>query len=278
MSQAGLHPAAVGGVGGSGTRVVANLLRSFGYYIGDALTDSLDNEWFMLLFKQRSILLASEADFARRLDMFVARMSGERRLTEEERNWIAQLADQSLLQQPQEWRAGIVASLLDDVSSRTPGQPWGWKEPNTHILLGRLLAAMPALRYIHVVRDPLYMTASGNQNQLALWGPVFLDRDVATESAVSLAYWCAAHRRLVDLMAGFPGRILIVDYDKLCTKLIYQVGRIAGFLDASMADGELVAFMEWLVHTPSDEARATVDLDQFDAGDLAYIASLGYST
>src|SRR5947207_2715003 len=45
-------PVAVGGVGGSGTRVVAALLREAGVYLGADLNDSLDNLWFRLLFRR----------------------------------------------------------------------------------------------------------------------------------------------------------------------------------------------------------------------------------
>ena len=58
-------PVIVGGIGGSGTRLVAGLLQIFGYYIGDDLNDSLDNHWFTLLFKRRSILLENDVQFHR---------------------------------------------------------------------------------------------------------------------------------------------------------------------------------------------------------------------
>jgi hypothetical protein len=59
------HMVAIGGVGGSGTRLGAALLQVLGYYIGDDLNESLDNLWFTLLFKRRSILLENlDLDFA----------------------------------------------------------------------------------------------------------------------------------------------------------------------------------------------------------------------
>lgn len=45
-------PVAIGGVGGSGTRVFAEILRGFGFYIGDCLNGALDNLWFTLLCKR----------------------------------------------------------------------------------------------------------------------------------------------------------------------------------------------------------------------------------
>ena len=41
----------VGGVGGSGTRVIAMILASLGLNIGNNLNEALDNLTFTLLFK-----------------------------------------------------------------------------------------------------------------------------------------------------------------------------------------------------------------------------------
>lgn len=48
-------PTAIGGLGGSGTRVFAALLQEAGIYIGDCLNEPLDNLWFTVLIK-RSVL------------------------------------------------------------------------------------------------------------------------------------------------------------------------------------------------------------------------------
>ena len=48
-------PVAIGGIGGSGTRVVVEILQDLGYYVGDDLNPALDNLLFTLLFKRRSL-------------------------------------------------------------------------------------------------------------------------------------------------------------------------------------------------------------------------------
>ena len=45
-------PVIIGGVGGSGTRVVAEILDNLGFYIGNDLNPAKDNLWFLLLFKR----------------------------------------------------------------------------------------------------------------------------------------------------------------------------------------------------------------------------------
>jgi len=55
---------AIGGVGGSGTRLVAGALAAAGYFIGYDLNEASDNLTFSLLFVRREILDASDDEFA----------------------------------------------------------------------------------------------------------------------------------------------------------------------------------------------------------------------
>ena len=43
---------AIGGVGGSGTRLVAEIVERFGFYLGGSLNNKHDNLWFTLLFQR----------------------------------------------------------------------------------------------------------------------------------------------------------------------------------------------------------------------------------
>ncbi len=45
-------PVVIGGVGGSGTRVVAAILSTLGFHLGNDLNESMDNLWTTLLFKR----------------------------------------------------------------------------------------------------------------------------------------------------------------------------------------------------------------------------------
>jgi len=47
-----MGPIVVGGVGGSGTRVVAEILSKFGFYLGNDLNGASDNLLYTLLFKR----------------------------------------------------------------------------------------------------------------------------------------------------------------------------------------------------------------------------------
>jgi hypothetical protein len=272
------HSVAIGGVGGSGTRLGAALLQILGYYIGDDLNATLDNLWFTLLFKRRSILMEPRPDLCTLAALFFARMSGETNFSGDERARVLGLARDGRLQEPQQWLRQRAETFLNGAGSRQNGQPWGWKEPNTHIIIDRLLEPCPDLRYIHFIRHPLDMALSSNQNQLQNWGPVLLNRDIANEPRQSLAYWCAAHRRINVVMQCWPERTMMVDFDELCADPQKQGTRVAGFLNAAIPDRFDAKFVGFIDRNRSSSGRfKTADLTQFDADDMRYVRELGYA-
>lgn len=264
---------ALGGIGGSGTRLGATILQALGYFIGDDLNGPLDNLWFTLLFKRRSVLLETRADFDALYAMFAQRMRGEGILSDEQRRRIERLASIERHQHPREWLAERARSFLAKTDQSSAARPFGWKEPNSHIVLDRLLEADPALRYIHFLRNPLYMAYSDNQAQLHNWGPVFLDREIAVGPADSLAYWCAAHRRMTDFSRLWPERILIVDYDRLVAAPRPELDAIMRFLGADRIDAD---FVESFLRDRPERAPPPVEPAHFRPADLRYVATLGY--
>jgi sulfotransferase family protein len=270
------HPVAVGGIGGSGTRIIAALLAVLGYHLGDDLNEAMDNLWFTLLFKRRSILVDTEAEFAALAALFLSRMSGAIGISEEDRARVFRLAQCGRVQHSRDWLIERATSFCNGRTSKRAGQPWAWKEPNTHVVIERIWASRPDLRYIHVVRHPLDMALSANRNQLENWGPIFLNSDVPLDARSSLSYWCRAHRRIAALMARRSGRALMVDFDALCIGPHVHGVQIAGFLGADFPDEALARFRT-LVHRPESTGRfAGADLRQFDPDDLEYVSELGY--
>ena len=151
---------------------------------------------------------------------------------------------------------------------------WGWKEPNTHIVIERLWQRLPDLRYVHVVRHGVDMAFSRNQNQLRLWGPHVLGEDGPTTPSRSLAYWCRVHRRMLDLLAANSHRMYWLDYDALCHAPLIEVERLCRFLGC---DASLMVPMLGEIRAAEEPRRATAALEGFDAEDLAFVHSLGYT-
>jgi hypothetical protein len=273
------HPGAlvaVGGVGGSGTRVIAQVLDALGVYLGEDLNEALDNLWFTLLFKHREILDFPPDRFACHHDLFVAAMQGA----------AAPVGDADSLRERLLGyeRAGLhdanwLQARWDSLRAPRAGAgraPWGWKEPNTHMVLERLLALQPGLRYVHVMRNGLDMAFSGNQNQLRLWGPRALGSRYGTGPGASLAFWRWAHERVFAFAARFPGRVLILDFDRLCRGPVEELARLGRFLDLPV-DRARCAELASLVRTPSTVGRyRAADPALLDDDDVRYVAGLGY--
>jgi len=278
LSSTAGRPVAIGGVGGSGTRIVAKALSLLGYFIGDDLNEPLDNLWFTLLFKRRSVLVEPDSRFERLLRLFIGRMSGAIELAPKDLDLIFDLARQDRIQHSSAWLLERAQSFCHGRTAKEPDQPWGWKEPNTHVVIERMRHFERELRYIHLVRHPLEMVTSANQNQPNLWGPIFLDGQAESTPKLALSYWCAAHRRIDNFMSRNPGATLMVDYHRLCSTPEQHLAQIAEFLGAEASESSLQKFRDF-VSRPGDVRRFDgIDLGAFDRGDLEYVKKLGYET
>lgn len=278
------QPVAVGGIGGSGTRLIAEILSRVGLYMGGDLNETNDTLWFTLLFK-RVELLGNDAEFARGLDVFFKVMCGTGDITAADKQWLAGLAQHDRLQHDARWLRERVNTLLTALASRNDGDDsrprtrWGWKEPNTHIFLDKLDAAVPRLRYIHVMRNGLDMAFSANQNQPQLWGPCFVHTmPFEPGPRYSLQYWCMMQKRAIHLGQEMGARFLLFNYDAFCDDPQGGLATLLNFLEIEVDEARFRT-LAGLVQQPSTRGRFKQHmLDGLDAEDVAYVASLGYET
>jgi hypothetical protein len=269
-----LPPVAVGGVGGSGTRLVAQLLRAAGIRTGDDLNAASDTLWFTLLFKRVEILQCDDAQFDLLAQVLVDALRGGARIEPAMESMIRSLSREERPQHSVHWLQQRAESLIAAARQPRSAGNWGWKEPNTHIVIERLWQRLPELRYVHVVRHGMDMAFSRNQNQLRLWGPHVLGEDGPTTPSRSLAYWCRVHRRMLDLLAANSHRMYWLDYDALCGAPLIEVERLCRFLGC---DANLMVPMLGEIRAAEEPRRATAALEGFDADDLAFVDSLGYT-
>jgi hypothetical protein len=273
-------PVAVGGVGGSGTRVIAQFLGRLGYFMGHDLNEAVDNLGFTLLFKRFEIIETSESEFDTLLDIFSRAMRGaDRQWSDLDREIILAAASKERLpQHTLSWLQARALNLLSVPLVENPRKLWGWKEPNTHLVLDRLLTRMPELRYIHVRRNGFDMACSRNQNQPRLWGKFLMGQEVSGECSPrhSLKYWCAAERRVERIVKSAQGRqgFHIVDYDNLCTDTRTEWLRLLRFFDIS-ASSEFLDELVSIIKPPASIGRhRLLDMAQFDPDDVTYARSL----
>lgn len=230
-------PVAIGGIGGSGTRVIAQLLIELGFDMGSDLNDSLDDLGFTALFKRLDLwpidanLGALEAALAvyitSRGCLTPATITAEAHKLRAER-LLTHIGKTS------QWlEAGSLHDRRKKLAHIASGQTrWGWKEPNTLVLLPYLMAALPQLKYIHVLRDGRDMAYSQNKNQLQLWGNSVLGRPVDINCPQdALDYWCETHRRLVSVMDQYGHRILLIRLESCIENTSATITRVMNFLD-----------------------------------------------
>lgn len=280
------HIVAVGGLGGSGTRVVARMLQMLDIYIGDSLNSKLDNLWFTLLFKRpawfRAMPEPDEFFFA--LNLF--RRAMEEGLTDNLPNG-AEARLRTILREAEEvgFFLGVTPAVLTELfrSRRYDRQlfrGWGWKEPNTHVFLPQVAAAIPNLKYVHVIRNGLDMAFSKNQQQRANWGAVIGNADVHTvplTPSVALDFWITANRRAVEIgrVIG-PDRFHLLNYDRLCASPDGEIRGLLDFLGISAPGADPVSLAELVAPVSVGRFRSHPD-HGFTAAQIQAVRDLGFA-
>lgn len=285
MTSPNQHPVAIGGLGGSGTRLIATIVDRLGYFIGDNLNSSLDNLYFTLLFNRPLWFhrFPSDGEISVAISLFARAMTTglSSNVSQQEMAAIrrigAQVDDAGL---PIGIDGSQAQKILESRAPETSGCiGWGWKEPNTHIFLPQLAAGIEQLKYIHVIRNGLDMAFSQNQNQLRKWNLLIRGRAFDPESGVpaqSLDYWIAANRRAVaEGEKQLPGRFLLLNYDDLCASPREGIGELADFLDVDLPSEKLDSLVS-LVAPISTGRWKKHGTAMFSDEQLAAVRALGF--
>jgi hypothetical protein len=271
-------PLAIGGIGGSGTRVVAQILLDIGFYLGSDLNQSNDNLWFTLLFKRAEILSEGKREFDLALKTFLKAMRGGETFNASETAFVLRAASMNRTQHTSLWLSKRAESLLASQNRAPTNARWGWKEPNTHIVIDRLIEGLPSLRYIHVVRNGLDMAFSSNQNQLKLWGPHLLGGNVSVSPRNSLRFWSLANRRVIRIFESKVSSLLLLNFDRLCLLPEQEIGKLLGFVKYDYTASQLRRLTE-LIRVPDSIGRfKTQAIDNFDPLDVKVVEQLGFDT
>jgi len=281
-------PVAIGGVGGSGTRVIAAMVESLGFDPGPSRNEALDDLTFIALFKRpndyRDVSGLIPADHPAALAatrVFASVRSGGRRPVAD----VLPMVRASITLPSNESSPGLsigFASMGNRVSrlrrlpavfGRRPpdAPPWMWKEPNTLFFLPTLFDGIPGLRYIHVVRNGLAMATSSNKYQLDNWGHLFdVRRGGRPRDVRQLLYWARANLAVAELLAGRPHSSLIVSHERTVTDPQAVADEIAAFLGSPVTDRTRPVIDE--VRAPSDFGRTfDVPVDALSSAELAEV-------
>ena len=272
-----LTPVVIGGVGGSGTRLVAQCLKKMGFFIGDDLNIENDNLWFTLLFRRVEILYSSESEFDELVDVFLKGMTGCGDFTKAQVDLINKIAYLNRDIFSAEWFLERAKSLLSAKRTTKLRKRWGWKEPNSHIIIDRLKQTIPNMKYIHVMRNGLDMAHSSNQNQLKLWGEYFMGPNYRISPFHSLRYWCIVHRRILKIGASMEKDFFLLNFDNFTTHPKRGTEELLQFLEIDATEAKINKLSK-LIELPNSIGRfRQYGIEIFDEGDVAYVNQLGFS-
>lgn len=244
-------PVAIGAVGGSGTRVMANILSGAGLAMASPLNEAGDAmEWPPL-----RRLLTQEALQAHSRDRLMRNiLHGFESLLALRRQNLA-------------------------VCGRA-----SWKVPATFLWLEDLSSYFPQMQYVHLVRHGLDMAYSANQNQAKIWSHRFgveahyLDNGRVHPGDV-LEYWLRANEYVLDTGRQLLGdRLITVSFEDLCTNPQREVQRLFDQLNLDI-DPVLTEQLAAMVSTPESLYRYRNFNWQADFSEdqLRRLEALGYS-
>jgi hypothetical protein len=265
-------PVCIGGVGGSGTRLFAQILDLLHFNTGDFINDTWDNLYFTFLFKRLETLNLSQSRFLQLFSIFQKIMLHQEYLNIKDKQIIENLYIKHTKQNYIYNKKGTYEQFLKNYNLKNNNNnvKWGWKEPNTHILLPKLLKLYPKIKYIHIMRNGLDMAFSKNQNQLKFW------TNLKPTPQNSLHYWVKVHKKLVKYQIKFPQNIYILDFDTFCLNPDTQIPLLLKFLNIQY-NKTIIQKIKSIIKIPNSIGRyKNHDLSSFNQYDLDFIKSIGY--
>ncbi|NLU39526.1 MAG: sulfotransferase [Bacteroidales bacterium] len=285
-------PIVIGGIGGSGTRVVAQILKEFNVFIGEDLNEPLDNLSYTLLFKRRKwfyknhnnqkeifkgirILEKSMLHKNPRLTLsefcfllkstFSMYINGHNHLKDGKGKWALQ-----------RYRKIIEGCDFDE--NKYIG--WGWKEPNSHLILPYLYEYFPNMKYIHTIRNGLDMAFSSNQQQLYNWATLFnISQPKNSEClpAKSFEYWMKANKSVVDFGRRMgTNRFYLLNFDSLCESPKDEIAKLLVFLELKVCD-KILENLYRLPTTPITSGRfENENIDWLEEESMEFLDIFGF--
>lgn len=253
-------PIVIGGIGGSGTRLIAQILKELKFFIGHDLNEPLDNLSFTLLFKRRDwfyrnrnnkrsifnglrilekSMLTASPNFSVFENLFLRKATAS--MFKYGHNVYGDGKAEWAIERFQRIKEGWTDNGFDYVG-------WGWKEPNSHLLLPYLNAYFPNLKYIHTIRNGLDMAFSSNQQQLFNWGPMYgieLPKNDDDIPEASFRYWAAANKKVVEIGNTMgENRFYLLNFDLLCLDKEHEIKKMLSFLNIDFKNMDLKNLLE----------------------------------
>jgi Sulfotransferase family len=219
-------PIVIGGFGGSGTRVVARIVKQAGYYMGTNLNESEDAMEFVEFYD-------------RWINRYLLR-------------WLVPFYNEENDLMDSDFRS-CVSRHRREIAAEDAR--WGWKNPRSIHVLPFIHGQLPNLKFIQVVRDGRDIAFSTNDVQLRRHGSALLDPILlnAPPPIRTASLWARINMEAASYgEAQLARQYLILKFERLCQTPHQAVKEIFDFLGTNH-DNVAVAAHE--VVTPSSIGR-----------------------
>ena len=246
-----IPPVIIGGTGGSGTRVIAQICMTAGFYMGNFLNRASDARYF-IAFTSRWI-----APFLLREHLPLSEVQ-KRHMQEE-----------------------FEECLRRHVAENIEGRRWGWKQPRSMLLLPFLDASLPRMRFVHVIRDGRDIAYAQNQSQPQMFGWALLGPRKSQElnpACLAMAFWNQA-----NMVAATYGEQVMkeryhrIRFEDLCASPEETLQRFFHFLGEEQ--GSLESYLP-LISPPQTigrwQDRPAAEIAELVSHGLPGLVSFGY--
>jgi Sulfotransferase family len=268
-------PIVVGGIGGSGTRVIASILEDAGVYMGFYHNPEMDSGFFgRMIAAYPQLWKSSGREIFHRLDLFAKLHLGKPVSPGEVMRLFRYV-------QPPKFR-----QLWLHFRRAYPPQrhvkryvEWGFKHPCVHFYLNQLSRQFSTMRYIHVVRHGLDMAFSQNNHQLLHWGNAFyidIPSDQHLTASMRLDFWIAVNQWVLTQCPQFlPERYYVLNFDKLCVAPEDEITKLMAFLqiEPESPTEELAN----IVQRPPSSGRYKGNLSLFTEQQIQAVEAFGFN-
>lgn len=213
------YPIVIGGIGGSGTRLVREIVVATGVWMGGMVSrkgDSLE-----LYFFHNRFLNPLLSD-TRRVDYRMTDVSPPvRRSTTD--------------------ALSKALSILRG-RSKSPSDAWGFKDPRSIYVLPFLNHLLPGFVFLHVIRDGRDMVLSENKRQLGLHHAALFGEPPNADLGLAQArLWNVVNTGAARwASANLPERYHPVRFEDLCNQPEEAIGSILRFLHAPASPDKTV--------------------------------------
>jgi hypothetical protein len=262
----------VGGMGGSGTRLVAQLLLAAGIDMGNCLNPAFDNLIFTSLFRDIPYDI-SDKQLAYHYKLLKTIMQGNL-LNDVDRNYFLSFINEKkhLRNISHVWE---YIQNYKELNNNSDFVQWGWKEPNTSIFLSRLFLIEKDLFYIHVIRHGLDMAYNSKTNLTRRWSKLINGKDFEDTPQFQLKYWINLNKNILELRDKYPNRIYLLNFDELCVSPSESLCSLFDFLgfDQMPIDKEDMK----IVKIPDSTGRYKLhDINIFEEKDIDFVSKMGF--